>query len=99
MLTPNSIENDSLDSLDIYKKIKLQLNFFLVHPDTRLRRDHPTFLHHHRQARHLEDAHADRLCEHVQELLYHHGHVPPHHLLRSGRSYSLRVGQVRRGHQ
>jgi len=63
-----------------------------VHPDAGLRCHHPTVLHHHGQARHSQDADADRLRQHVQELLYHHGYVPPHHMLRTGRCYPLRVG-------
>ncbi len=70
-----------------------------VHFNVGLRRNYPSFLHDHGQARDAEDADADRVREHVQELLHHHGHVPPHHLLRLGRSHPLRVGQVWRGDQ
>jgi hypothetical protein len=72
---------------------------FLVHVNVGLRRHHSPFLHDHGQARDAEDADADRVREHVQELLHHHGHVPPHHLLRLGRRHSVWVGQVWRGDQ
>jgi hypothetical protein len=72
---------------------------FLVHFNVGIRCDYSPFLHDHGQARDVEDADADRVREHVQELLHHHGHVPPHHLLRLGRRHPVWVGQVWRGNQ